>query len=117
MRNAIQRGGRYTMTVPTGGAVGGRIHPILTGAAGFVGVWLQDYAAGQTGVLLLGADGENGVFEPAKEAGVAFNAFQIIYWDAANSRLTTSATGNTRAGRAFGAAGSADTKAKILLNR
>jgi predicted RecA/RadA family phage recombinase len=59
-----------------------------------------------------------GVFEVTKHgagSGQAWAVGAALYWDASNSRFTTTASGNTLAGYAYEAALTAATKGKIKL--
>lgn len=59
-----------------------------------------------------------GVFEVTKHgagSGQAWAVGTALYWDAGNSRFTTTASGNTLAGYAYAAALTAATKGKIKL--
>ncbi|NDB19236.1 MAG: DUF2190 family protein, partial [Actinobacteria bacterium] len=40
----------------------------------------------------------------------------LVYWDATNSNVTTTSSGNKRAGKAAAAAASADTSVQVLIN-
>lgn len=88
MKNFIQKG--QTLTLLAAAAV-------LAGQALLVGkifgVAVADVAAGESGEFETA-----GVFElPVLATDVAAQG-AILYWDAANSRLTTTAAGNTRVG-------------------
>ena len=63
----------------------------------------------------LGAVAVEGVFTIAKASG-AIGQGAIVYWDSANSNITTTSSGNKRAGKAAAAAASGDTTVKVLLN-
>jgi len=60
-----------------------------------------------------------GVFDFAKAtgAGTAITAGANCYWDAANSRATTTATGNKFIGKCIKAAVDADTTVRIRLSQ
>lgn len=70
-----------------------------------------DIANGDEGVIQYG-----GRHELAKEAPLAFSAGANVYWDAANSRLTTTSAGNKYAGRCHEGATSAATTAWVDIN-
>jgi predicted RecA/RadA family phage recombinase len=63
----------------------------------------------------LGAVAVKGVFEFPKASG-AIGQGAVVYWDSTNSNLTTTATGNKRAGKAATAAASADATVWLALN-
>lgn len=75
-----------------------------------IGVALKAIANGATGPVAV-----QGVFELAKETGVAFAQGDFLYWDASNNRLDKTGT-NIPAGLAAAAAGSAATTARVALN-
>jgi predicted RecA/RadA family phage recombinase len=56
-----------------------------------------------------------GVFSVPKAAGAVTQGAKL-YWDAANSVLTTTASGNTVVGVAAAAAAGGDARVSILLN-
>jgi len=96
MNDYRHEGQRINRVVPTGGATGGDVYALATGATGFIGVWLDTYAASATGVLLI-----EGVFELPKATGAStdFAVGQLVYWDDASNQIEHTATGNVRAGR------------------
>ena len=63
----------------------------------------------------LGAVCVEGVFTLPKASG-AVGQGALVYWDATNSNITTTSSGNKRAGKAAVAAASADTTVRVLLN-
>jgi predicted RecA/RadA family phage recombinase len=81
---------------------------VLIGAIG--GVATTDIANGKTGAVHI-----KGVFSVPKATGAVSQGAKL-YWDATNSVLTTTASGNTIVGVAAEAALSGDATAKILLN-
>lgn len=82
---------------------------LLIGAR--VGVALNAIAAGATGAVAV-----EGVFTIAKLGTDVVAQGALLYWDNTNSRLTTTASGNTLAGYAAKAAGSGVTTVEINLN-
>lgn len=76
-----------------------------------IGVLLANIASGA-----IGAAQVTGVFELAKLSTDVVAQGALLYWDNTNSRLTTTATGNTLAGYAFAAAASGATTVKIKIN-
>lgn len=106
MKNYIQPGETITLPAPADVASG---DAVLVGAV--FGV------ASATAVT--GADVEvarRGVFEMAKKTAQAWTAGAKLYWDATNSEVTTTASGNTLIGAAAVAAASADVLGKVLLD-
>jgi predicted RecA/RadA family phage recombinase len=81
---------------------------VLIGALGAVAK--TDIANGKTGAVHV-----CGVFSVPKASG-AITQGAKLYWSAANSNLTTTASGNTFVGLAAEAAASGDASVKILLN-
>lgn len=76
-----------------------------------VGVALAAIANGATGSVQMA-----GVFELAKLGTDVVAQGAALYWDTANSRLTTTAAGNTLAGYAYAAAGNGAATVQIVLN-
>jgi predicted RecA/RadA family phage recombinase len=98
----------------TGSAIATKdVVALVTGASGILGIAIAAISATTgTGVVEL-----NGVWTLPKKSGDVFTAFQQVYYDTTNSRLTTSSTGNTLAGRTDAAYASAATTANVYLNR
>lgn len=93
MKNFIQKG--MTLTLLAAAAIQSG-EAMLVGK--IFGVAMANVAAGATGEFET-----EGVFElPALSTDVAAQG-AILYWDAANKRLTTTASGNTRVGVAIAA--------------
>jgi len=63
----------------------------------------------------LGALAVVGVYEIAKASG-AITVGAVLYWNAANKNVTTTATNNTYIGKAVTAAASGDATVCVLLN-
>ena len=63
----------------------------------------------------LGAVSIEGVHTMPKASG-AIGQGALVYWDATNSNITTTSSGNKRAGKAAKAAASADTTVQVLIN-
>jgi predicted RecA/RadA family phage recombinase len=63
----------------------------------------------------LGAVAVDGVFSFPKAAG-AIGQGALVYWDSANSNMTTTASGNKRAGKAAVAAASGDASVFVAIN-
>lgn len=76
-----------------------------------IGVALKDIPANATGPLQVA-----GVFNIAKLSTDVVAQGAALYWDNTNSRLTTTASGNTLAGFAAAAAGNGATTVAIKLN-
>lgn len=104
-------GDRLTKTVPTGGVSSGDVNVIRSGATGLIGVWLDDYSAAASGVLLLTGDHELPAVNNA-----AFAVGDLLYWDDSANKLTKTATGNTRAGTCTATKATAGTTGRVLLN-
>lgn len=77
-----------------------------------IGVAIADIAPSATGSLAM-----EGVWSIAKLGTDNVSQGDILYWDAANSRLTATASGNTQAGFAAAAAGSGATTVAIKINQ
>lgn len=63
----------------------------------------------------LGAVAIDGVFSMPKATG-AIGQGAIVYWDATAGNVTTTASGNKRAGKAAAAAASGDASVMVILN-
>jgi len=83
--------------------------PVLIGTR--LGVCLADIANGNTGPAAM-----SGVYTVTKLSTDVVAQGAALYWDNTNSRLTTTASGNTYAGYAFAAAGNGVTTVNIKLN-
>lgn len=81
---------------------------VLVGAIGAVA--LAAIANGATGPVQV-----EGVFSVPKASGAVTQGAKL-YWDAGNSVLTTTSSGNTIVGVAAAAAQSGDARVSILLN-
>ncbi len=107
MRNFVQPGKVLTLTAPAGGVESGsgyQIGQIFTVAA-------DDAAAGAP----FEAQTE-GVFELPKLSAQAWGEGALVYWDAANDRCTTVATGNLLIGCAAAAAANPSATGLVRLN-
>lgn len=82
---------------------------VLMGAR--IGVALKAIANGETGPMQV-----TGVFNIAKLSTDNMAQGALLYWDNTNSRLTTTASGNTLAGFAASAAGASTTSVNIKIN-
>lgn len=76
-----------------------------------IGVALKAIANGETGPMQV-----TGVFNIAKLSTDNMAQGALLYWDNTNSRLTTTASGNTLAGFAAAAAGASTTSVNIKIN-
>jgi predicted RecA/RadA family phage recombinase len=63
----------------------------------------------------LGAVAVEGVWSMPKATG-AINQGALVYWDATAGNVTTTSSGNKRAGKAAAAAASADASVQVLIN-
>lgn len=82
---------------------------VLMGAR--IGVALKAIANGETGPMQV-----TGVFNIAKLSTDNMAQGALLYWDNTNSRLTTTASGNTLAGFAATAAAATTTSVNIKIN-
>ncbi len=76
-----------------------------------VGVALADIAANATGSLQV-----TGVFQLPKKSADTIAQGALVYWDATNSQITTTASGNTLAGFAANAAAASVTSVNVKVN-
>ncbi len=77
-----------------------------------VGVVKRPIAANELGAVEVA-----GVFDFAKNTGVAYSIGTILYWDDTNNVVTTTATGNKQIGKSVRAAASADTTVRVRLSQ
>lgn len=92
--------------------VGGLTTDVPVKIGSIIGVALNTAAVGVTGQVAI-----NGVFrDMPKATGQAWAQGDMLYWSAANSNFTTTATANTFAGYAETAAASGDSVGCVLLS-
>lgn len=106
MNNFIQLGDVLDYTATQAVASG-----VLVVIGARVGIAVANIPAGETGPLRV-----KGVVELAKLGTDAAEQGELLYWDAANSRLTTTEAGNVLAGYAAQAAGAGVTTVWLHLN-
>lgn len=106
MKNFVQPGALLNVTAPSGGVVSGEVVLVnkLLGVAAF--------DAAENAEVTVAVEG---VFEVPKKSTDTPGQGALLYWDATNGEMTTTATGNTKAGYAAEAAGSGATLVKIRL--
>jgi predicted RecA/RadA family phage recombinase len=100
--------GFYIDHIPAGNLPAGEV--VVQGD--IVGVTLRPLAAGELGALAV-----NGVFDFAKNTGVAFNVGTVLYWDDTDNVVTTTSVGNKAIGKVIAAAANADTVVRIRLSQ
>ncbi|WP_445289668.1 DUF2190 family protein [Variovorax atrisoli] len=106
MKNFIQPGDVLDYTASANVAAGA---VVVMGAR--VGIAVADIAAGESGPVRV-----KGVVELAKLSTDAISQGALVYWDADDFRLTTTASGNTLAGYAAKAAAASTTTVWLHLN-
>ena len=106
-KNYIQEGEILTVTAGATAIVSGAV--VLIGKR--VGIALADIPA-----LGAGSASVTGVWAVTKLGADAVAQGDLLYWDAANSRLTTTAAGNTLAGFAATPAGAGVGTVNIKIN-
>ncbi|MCI0333685.1 MAG: DUF2190 family protein [Planctomycetes bacterium] len=77
-----------------------------------VGVAKTEIKSGKLGALAVG-----GVYDFAKNTGVAYTVGQLLYWDDAANVVTTAATGNKLIGKVVRAAATTDTTVRVRLSQ
>lgn len=109
MDNFLQPGDSVEFTAPSGGVTAGT--PVLIGQL----LVVPATTASQTNKFV---GKTTGVFSVTKVGSQAWTEGAIVYWDAANDRFTTVATGNFRAGVAVEAvaSGANDTTGKVRFD-
>lgn len=108
MKNYVSSGATLTITAGADIASGAGV---LAGS--IFGVAAGDIALGAEGTINL-----TGVYDLPKVGSQAWTVGEKVYWDAANARCTTVATGNTLIGVAVLAVGSGagETTGRVRLN-
>lgn len=110
MATLVQKGNSIDYTPGSAVAVGAVV------AIGSVGVGVADrpIAANELGSLVV-----DGVFEfpKATGTGTALSFGAKVYWDATNSVVTTTSSGNVLAGYVVAAAGTADAVVRVKLQK
>lgn len=106
-RNYIADGEHFDY-VSAGAVTSGDLVPMTD----MVGLALASAAA--AGVSM--AVRTEGVVELTKLTSDAITQGAIVYWDNTNKRITLTAASNTRAGKAYAAAGAGATKVRVKLN-
>lgn len=107
MTNKFVQPGHVLDYVAPGAITNGQV--VVIGAR--IGVALTAIAAGATGPVQVA-----GVFNIAKLSTDAVTAGALLYWDNANSRLTTTVGSNLLAGYAVAAAGAGVAVVGIKIN-
>ena len=77
-----------------------------------VGITKRDIKAGTLGSIAV-----EGVFDVIKDSAVAITAGAKVYWDAVNSVVVTTATGNKLIGKALADAGAGTTEVRVRLSQ
>lgn len=106
MKNAVHMGTTIAHA-PTAARASGAVTVI--GAR--VGVALNDVAANEEGVFAI-----EGVYTVAKLSTDVVAQGAELYWDATNSRLTTTASTHVKAGFAYAAAGNGVSTIDVKIN-
>lgn len=106
MKNYIQPGEHITLTAPAAVSAG---DAVLIGD--IFGVAQGDAAQDELIVLV-----RRGVFTLTKTSAQAWTAGAKVYWDAANSVVTTTATGNKMIGAAVETAANPSATGVVLLD-
>ena len=109
MRNFIQPGDSLAVLVPYAGGV-------TAGQGVLVGALFSVAASDCVQNATIEAQTQ-GVFDITKEPALAITAGARLFWDNANRRITTNATGNFQVGIATTGALAADATARVCLNR
>lgn len=109
MANTYKQPGKVLDYVNTTGAAIASGSGVLIGT--LVGVALADIPVAATGSTMV-----CGVHTVTKLGTDVMAQGVKVYWDNTNKRLTTTASGNTEAGRVAVAAGSGETTVQVLLN-
>ncbi len=104
-----------TIVAPTGGTVSGGVIVSRSGTSGEIAVAINDIAAAASGPCY--TSGVCVTLSAESGTGKTWSNRAVLYWNSSTGKLTTTATGNTRAGVANGAKSSASaTTASVDLN-
>jgi predicted RecA/RadA family phage recombinase len=108
MKNFVSQGNTLAITAAAAIASG---DGVLTGS--LFGVAAGDIAVGEEGIVNL-----TGVYDLPKAASQAWTVGAKVYWDNANKRCTTAASGNTLIGAAVLAVGgtASEVVGRVRLN-
>jgi len=106
--NFVQEGEKLTTTNGTGSDVD-------SGGVIVCGVTIR-VAAVDIANAASGAAYTRGVFTLAAKSTDTWSDGDQLYWDSTNAELTTTASGNTKAGTAVGAKAATVTTSNVLLN-
>lgn len=106
-KNYIQEGDVLDYTAGGSAIASGAV--VLIGKR--IGIVLRDIAIAGSGAISV-----TGVWQIAKLSTDVIAQGDLLYWDTANSRLTSTSAGNTLAGYATAAAGNGATTVNIKIN-
>lgn len=108
MKNFVADGNSIQIAAPSGGITGGTIVKV----GSLIGVAVATAAEGEQVTIML----KGSYQDIPKGTGTAYAVGDTLYWDAANSVMTKTASGNTFAGYAYATAASGDAICSILLS-
>lgn len=107
MKNYVNEGDVIPVTAPSGGLTAGT--GVLIGTALF-GVAVNDADAGDIGQIAV-----EGVFDLAKTSALAISVGDLLYWDATNSLVFKTSSGNKCVGVAISAAANPSGTVRALI--
>ena len=113
MNSHIQSGHRLPYSNTGAAILSGAVVVLTAGNAGMIGVAVTDIAAA-TGTGEVEVSGVKELTALNTDTGAVGTD---VYWDATNSRITTTATANTYGGKLARAKTNGQTTAHVLLNR
>jgi predicted RecA/RadA family phage recombinase len=112
MNTFVKRGNRLTYSNSGSAITAGSVVVLTSGTSGMVGIAVTDIAA-TTGTGEVAVCGVHTLTMLTADTG---SIGTTVYWDATNSRLTTTSTSNTLAGKLAAAKTNSQTTADVLLN-
>lgn len=107
-----QPGDEITITAPSGGFTSGALTIVASGVSGICGLPMNTVAEGSQSSVAI----KNRQAKLPAVTGVSWSAGAVLYRKASDGKLTSSSTGNTRAGRAGADKATNDTEAILVLN-
>jgi len=115
VKTFVQPGGRLSYANAGSAILSGGVVVVRSGTSGMIGIAVTDIAA-TTGSGEIAVGYPEKVHVLAKKSGDTFAMGDICYWSTGSSYITSTGSGNTRAGVAAAAAASAATTINVLIN-
>jgi predicted RecA/RadA family phage recombinase len=107
--NAISDGSRITVVAPSGGVTAGGFFNV----GNLFGIALANATSGSNVIMAIGGEY---ALRKLNGASSSYTQGALLYWDATNANVTTSATSNRLIGMATRGGANADVLAFVRLN-